>query len=54
MVEKYLFSEMDSAALCKFLVPMLVVDRKKRAQARDMIDHEWLNTTLEDDTDSEW
>jgi len=54
MIEKYLFTEADSTALCKFLLPMLVVDRRKRAHARDMIDHEWLNTTLEDDADSEW
>jgi serine/threonine-protein kinase SRPK3 len=54
MVEKYLFTEADSLALCKFLLPMLVVDRRKRAHAGDMIDHEWFNPILEDVADSEW
>ncbi|KAI0639031.1 Pkinase-domain-containing protein [Trametes polyzona] len=42
MVEKYLWSEADAAALCEFLEPMLVIDHRKRAHARDMVDHPWL------------
>ncbi|KAI0735522.1 kinase-like domain-containing protein [Earliella scabrosa] len=42
MVEKYLWSESDSEALCKFLEPMLVIDHRARAQARDLVDHPWL------------
>lgn len=54
MIEKYLFTGEDSVALCKFLLPMLAVDRRRRTHARDMIDHEWLIPTLEDDMPSEW
>ncbi len=42
MVEKYLWSESDAEAVCAFLEPMLVVDHRKRANARDMVDHPWL------------
>ncbi|KAI0359012.1 kinase-like protein [Trametes cingulata] len=42
MVEKYLWSERDADALCAFLEPMLVIDHRKRAHARDMVDHPWL------------
>ena len=49
MVEKYLFVEADSAALCNFLLPMLAMDKRKRTHARDMIHHEWLNLTSGDD-----
>jgi hypothetical protein len=54
MIEKYLFSDADSAALCKFLVPMLAVDKRKRTHARDMIHHEWLISTPEEDEAFEW
>lgn len=55
MIEKYHFTERDSVALCKFLLPMLAVDRRKRVNARDVVDHGWLNPTLEDDmADGEW
>ena len=42
MVEKYLWSETDADALCKFLEPLLAVDQKARAQARKMVNHPWL------------
>ncbi|KZT65553.1 kinase-like protein [Daedalea quercina L-15889] len=42
MIEKYLWNEDDTAALCEFLEPMLVVDYRKRKHARDMKDHKWL------------
>jgi hypothetical protein len=54
MIEKYLYSEADSVALCKFLLQMLAVDRRKRAHARDMIDHAWLIPTLADDVVGDW
>ncbi|KAI0336204.1 Pkinase-domain-containing protein [Cubamyces sp. BRFM 1775] len=42
MVEKYLWNERDAEALCSFLEPMLVIDHRKRAHARDMVNHPWL------------
>ncbi|RPD58370.1 Pkinase-domain-containing protein [Lentinus tigrinus ALCF2SS1-6] len=42
MVEKYLWSERDSEALCEFLLPMLTIDHRQRAHARDLVDHPWL------------
>ncbi|KAH9853024.1 Pkinase-domain-containing protein [Lenzites betulinus] len=42
MVEKYGWSEEDGQKLCAFLEPMLVIDHRARAQARDMVDHPWL------------
>ncbi|OSD05852.1 Pkinase-domain-containing protein [Trametes coccinea BRFM310] len=42
MVEKYLWSEKDAEALCSFLEPMLVIDHRKRAHARVMVNHPWL------------
>lgn len=42
MVEKYVWSEGDAQALCKFLEPMLVIDHRERARARELVDHPWL------------
>ncbi|KAI0724203.1 Pkinase-domain-containing protein [Cerioporus squamosus] len=42
MVEKYLWSERDSEALCEFLLPMLTIDHRERKHARDMVNHPWL------------
>ncbi|KAM5532771.1 hypothetical protein V8D89_013568 [Ganoderma adspersum] len=42
MVEKYLWSEEDAAAVCAFLEPMLIIDHRERKHARDMVDHPWL------------
>ena len=42
MVEKYLWEPRNAQALCAFLEPMLVIDHRKRAHARDMVDHPWL------------
>lgn len=49
MVEKYLLSNAAAVHLCAFLEPMLAVDQRERKEARDMIDHEWLNVD-----DEEW
>lgn len=46
MMEKYLWSEPDAAALCAFLEPMLVVDHRKRKQARELVNHPWLEVDL--------
>ena len=42
MVEKYLWTEGDSEAVCEFLEPMLTIDHRERKHAREMIDHPWL------------
>lgn len=51
MMEKYLFTERDSQALCDFLEPMLRIDFRARARASDMVDHPWLDSAdeVEDD-----
>ncbi|KAG7099543.1 hypothetical protein E1B28_001377 [Marasmius oreades] len=54
MTEKYLYNEENSKALCDFLLPMLVIDFKNRASARDMIDHDWLTITEADGHCDEW
>ncbi|KAK7468660.1 hypothetical protein VKT23_003164 [Stygiomarasmius scandens] len=54
MVEKYMYSEADSEAFCDFILPMLTIEMKKRAAARDMIEHKWLSITEADDCDEEW
>jgi serine/threonine protein kinase len=54
MIEKYLYSEEDSNALCEFLEPMLTVDMRKRATARGMIDHQWLEPSSSDEVVGEW
>lgn len=42
MIEKYLYPETESVALCDFLEPMLAIDMRERAYARDMKNHKWL------------
>lgn len=42
MIEKYLYTETESIALCGFLEPMLAIDMRERAYARDMKNHKWL------------
>jgi len=54
MVEKYMYSEADSESFCDFLLPMLTIEMKKRAAARDMIEHKWLSITEADHCDEEW
>ena len=43
MVEKYMWTAEASKAFCEFLLPMLELDWRKRAQARDLVVHPWLN-----------
>ena len=53
MIEKYLYSEEDSAALCAFLEPMLAVDFRDRVNARDVTEHPWLDVSNEEES-FEW
>ena len=43
MVEKYTWNVEASKAFCEFLLPMLELDWRKRVQAKDLVDHPWLN-----------
>jgi hypothetical protein len=54
MIEKYLYPEADSTALCKFLEPMLSIAFWERVNARDLKDHRWLEATPEDGIITEW
>ncbi|KAJ7356996.1 Pkinase-domain-containing protein [Mycena albidolilacea] len=54
MMEKYLWSELDTAVFCSFLEPMLSVDQRNRADAKDMLTHPWLEVTAADDVVGEW
>ena len=49
MTEKYLFSKADSTVLCSFLEPMLAPDQRDRKEARDVVNHKWLDVK-----DSDW
>ena len=49
MTEKYLMDEKQSDTLCNFLFPMLAVDMKQRAHARDMLDHLWLRVAPDEE-----
>ena len=53
MAEKYLYSEGDAVALCDFLLPMLKADWRERANARDMLEHPWLDISNEEEV-TEW
>lgn len=54
MMEKYQWTAEEAAALCAFLEPMLEVDYRKRAQARDLLDHPWLEVDLADEDFVGW
>ncbi|KAG6889371.1 hypothetical protein C0995_001436 [Termitomyces sp. Mi166 len=54
MTEKYGYSDSDSAALSDFLLPMLAIDMRERAHARDMLDHSWLSPCPHDEELYEW
>ncbi|TFK30402.1 kinase-like protein [Coprinopsis marcescibilis] len=53
MTEKYLYTDEDSKSLCSFLLPMLTTDMRQRAHARDLVNHEWLNISDEEEV-PEW
>lgn len=54
MTEKYGWSEADAASLCEFLLPMLRIDHRVRAHAREMVDHPWLEVSAEELDKVEW
>ncbi|PFH46635.1 hypothetical protein AMATHDRAFT_50897 [Amanita thiersii Skay4041] len=54
MVEKYLYTEPDSVALCEFLEPMLAVDMRERICARVMKNHQWLEPIEFDELVINW
>lgn len=54
MAEKYLYGARDAAALCAFLEPMLAVDMRARAGAREMAGHAWLEACAEDGEVGVW
>ncbi|KAG6869154.1 hypothetical protein C0993_012253 [Termitomyces sp. T159_Od127] len=54
MTEKYGYSNSDATALSDFLLPMLAVDMRERAHARDMLDHPWLSPSPDDEAVFEW
>ncbi|KAJ7770845.1 CMGC/SRPK protein kinase [Mycena maculata] len=54
MQEKYLWNESDTAVLCSFLESMLAIDPRKRKDAKDMLDHPWLEVSAADNVVGEW
>lgn len=54
MSEKYLCTMEESRALCEFLEPMLAVDMRKRATAKEMKAHQWLQPSPSDEVVSDW
>lgn len=54
MIEKYLFSEQAGNELCDFLDPMLMINPRERAHARDLKDHKWLEVTKADGVVTDW
>ncbi|KAL6944888.1 hypothetical protein ACO0QE_002330 [Hanseniaspora vineae] len=46
LVEKYKFSENDAKEINDFLLPMLTINPKERADAGGMANHPWLQDTL--------
>jgi serine/threonine-protein kinase SRPK3 len=43
LIEKYRITQKEATALSDFLLPMLEWDTDKRATARDMLNHPWLD-----------
>ncbi|KAJ7630570.1 CMGC/SRPK protein kinase [Roridomyces roridus] len=54
MQEKYLWNETDAGVLCTFIEPMLAVDPRDRKNAREMLDHPWLDVSEADDVVGVW
>ncbi|CCH60619.1 hypothetical protein TBLA_0D01110 [Henningerozyma blattae CBS 6284] len=46
LMEKYKFEEKDAVEIADFLLPMLKIDPRKRADAGGLVNHPWLNDTL--------
>ena len=54
MMEKYSWTEPDADAACEFLLPMLSIDHRSRAHARDMVNHPWLEVDPDELSRVEW
>ena len=54
MIEKYSWSDVEADAFCDFLLPMLCIDHRSRAHARDMVDHPWLDVDPDELSRIEW
>lgn len=46
LIEKYKFSETDAKEISDFLLPMLELDPRKRADAGGLVNHPWLKDTI--------
>lgn len=46
LIEKYKFSTHDAEEISDFLLPMLHIDPRKRTDAGTLVNHPWLNDTL--------
>ncbi|CCF56623.1 hypothetical protein KAFR_0B03270 [Kazachstania africana CBS 2517] len=46
LMEKYKFNSTEAQEISDFLLPMLQIDPKKRADAGGLVNHPWLNDTL--------
>lgn len=46
LIEKYKFSETDANEISDFLLPMLELDPRKRADAGGLVNHPWLKDTI--------
>jgi len=49
MREKYLFESAEADAVCSFLEPMLALDMRERASAREMVNHPWLDVDWDEE-----
>ena len=47
LIEKYHFKEEDATGLTQFLLPMLEIDYKRRATAKECLEHPWLKINNE-------
>ena len=46
LIEKYMFSVADASEIADFLLPMLELDPRKRADAGGLVNHPWLRDAL--------
>lgn len=53
-MEKYLYTDADATMLCDFLGPMLAPDMKDRKDAKDMLDHPWMQACADDEPVDQW
>lgn len=46
LMEKYKFNEVDAREIADFILPMLQLDPRKRADAGGLVNHPWLKNTI--------